>query len=279
MTSTPLDPDASRRRLERERKARREAESIAERVTGELYASTLELNRLNLELTGANQELQVLNQAMRDFVAVASHDLRGPLTSIIGASSLLDARWQDMSVVQRADFLSMIKRQAKHLERMVEDLLTVSRIEAGQLDTRTEVIRLREEVQRIIDDFGSPDQDISVDADDCTVLADPDHLQRILVNFLRNALKYGSPPVAIQALNAGDWVEIRVRDNGDGVPEDFVPRLFGKFARAESSTGGTGLGLSIVQGLARANGGETWYEPNTPHGSCFAVRLPSSATT
>jgi signal transduction histidine kinase len=266
--------EALRRRLERERKARREAESIAERVTGQLYSSATELERLNGELQGANQELQTLNQAMRDFVAVASHDLRSPLTSIVGASKLLTTRWQDLNDDRRGEFLEMIERQSHHLSRMVEDLLTVSRIEAGQLDTRKEVIKLRQEMERIVNDFGQPAREIHVDAIDCEVVADPDHLRRILVNYVGNALKYGLPPVEIETAVDNGWVDIRVKDHGDGVPADFVPRLFGKFARGETSTGGTGLGLSIVQGLARANGGDTWYEPNSPQGSCFAVRLP-----
>jgi signal transduction histidine kinase len=275
MTPPPAEsPESLRRRLARERKARREAESIAERVTGQLYASGQELERLNGELKGANEELQSLNQSMRDFVAVASHDLRNPLTSIVGASKLLTTRWQDLNEARRGEFLTMIERQSQHLSRMVEDLLTVSKIEAGQLDTRKEVIRLRDEVERIVQDFGSPAREIQIDAIECDVVADPDHLRRILVNYVGNALKYGLPPVNIEAAADNGWVDIRVKDQGDGVPEDFVPRLFGKFARGEDSSGGTGLGLSIVQGLARANGGETWYEPNSPHGSCFAVRLP-----
>jgi signal transduction histidine kinase len=81
--------------------------------------------------------------------------------------------------------------------------------------------------------------------------------------------------VSVEARDAGDYVEIKERDSGDGVPAELLPRLFGKFARGAVSRekGGTGLGLSIVQGLAQANGGDAWYEPNTPHGSCFGVRL------
>src|SRR5438094_8538187 len=144
------DVEPLRRRLARERKARREAESIAERVTGELYSSSLELVRLNGELKGANTELQALNQAMRDFVAIASHDLRSPLTSVVGAASLLSKRWLDLKDDKRGELLDMIERQARHVSRTVEDLLTVSRIEAGQLDIHKEVIRLRAEVEAIV---------------------------------------------------------------------------------------------------------------------------------
>jgi signal transduction histidine kinase len=110
------------------------------------------------------------------------------------------------------------------------------------------------------------------------VVADRDHLHRILVNYISNAFKYGAPPVQVEASNTGDWVELVIRDSGAGISEDFAPRLFHKFARAETDgmnvEKGSGLGLSIVSGLARANDGEAWYEANQPSGSVFGVRFP-----
>jgi signal transduction histidine kinase len=273
-------PDALLRRLERERKARREAEAIAERVTGELYATSEERMRLNEELARANNELQATNQAMRDFVAVASHDLRSPLTSILGFTSTLTQRWVEFSDERRLEFLEVIERRSQHLARMVEDLLTISKIEAGHLDVHRDVVRLRDAFETAARDFAEQSDVIEIEpADDVRVAADPDHLQRILVNFIGNAFKYGTPPVNLCGSASGEWVEIRIRDHGEGVPVEFVPRLFGKFARAEatSSKPGTGLGLSIVRGLAQANGGDTWYEPMMPHGSCFALRLPTAS--
>lgn len=271
-----------KKRYDRERRARRDAEGIAERVTGELYASMLELERLNHELTRTNDELQALNRSMRDFVAIASHDLRGPLSSILGFAAMLSQRWKEMPQEQIVEFLTIIRRQGEHLNRLVEDLLTVSKIEAGALDVHAEVVRLRDAMQEAIDDFTQHAAEIILDVpSDLSAVVDPDHLQRIIVNFLTNAIKYGKPPVEIEARDAGEWVEIRVRDHGLGVPVEFVPRLFGRFARADNEStraqAGTGLGLSIVVGLANANGGETWYEANEPNGSCFAVRLPKAA--
>lgn len=263
---------ALRRRLERERAARREAETIAERVTAELYAS-------KSALTLANDELQALNQSLREFVAIASHDLRNPLTAILGLSATLETKWERIPEESRTEFFGMIRRKGEDLTRMTDDLLTVSRIEAGQLDLHAEVVKLHDAVATAIESFAQHRTDIVLDVDDAEVVADPFHLQRILANFVGNALKYGGPPVEVEAHENGAWTEILVRDHGDGVPADLVPRLFGKFARGEAARekGGTGLGLSIVQGLARANGGDTWYEPVSPHGSCFGVRLPRTA--
>jgi signal transduction histidine kinase len=90
-----------------------------------------------------------------------------------------------------------------------------------------------------------------------------------------NALKYGRPPITITTDRVDGHVEFRVSDHGDGVPDAFVPRLFERFSQARTAQGGTGLGLSIVKGLARAQGGEVWYEPSEPHGACFGLRLPT----
>jgi signal transduction histidine kinase len=114
---------------------------------------------------------------------------------------------------------------------------------------------------------------------DLIVRVDPHHLGRILDNYVQNAFKYGEPPVHIEATREGDMVAVRVRDHGPGVAPEFVSRLFGKFARANTPAAkaqkGTGLGLSIVRGLALANGGQARYEPNVPKGSCFVVELPA----
>jgi signal transduction histidine kinase len=92
-----------------------------------------------------------------------------------------------------------------------------------------------------------------------------------------NALTYGEPPVDVNAESSGPFVEVGVEDRGPGVPADLAPRLFAKFARGEDRAArreGTGLGLSIVRGLAQANGGDAWYRPAVPRGSCFLVKLP-----
>ena len=237
------DPEALSRRLARERKARHEAEAIAERVTGDLYATSEERMRLNEELARANGGLQAVNQSMRDFVAVASHDLRSPLTSILGFTSMLTQRWAEFDDKRRLEFLEVIERKSQQLARMVEDLLTISKIEAGHLDVHRDVVRLHDAFEAATRDFTEDTDVVRIEPDgDIRVSADPDHLQRILVNFIGNAFKYGDPPVELCGSTSGSWVEIRIRDHGGGVPDDFVPRLFGKFARAELTSAKHGAG-------------------------------------
>ncbi|HEX9776222.1 MAG TPA: HAMP domain-containing sensor histidine kinase [Actinomycetota bacterium] len=255
------------RRYERERTARREAEAIAERVTAELYSAT--------------ENLQAANQAIRDFMAIASHDLKSPLTSIIGAASMLRESWRVLTDEQREGLLEAATRQGTHMSRMVDDLLTISKIESGALEPHPAAVELRRAIDRVVGAFIDWAGQVRVSAlNSISAECDPDHLERILTNYIGNAIKYGAPPIHVEAEQADEWVEIRVRDHGAGVPDDFVPRLFGRFSRADDartrSQPGSGLGLSIVQGLARMNGGDTWYEPNDPNGSCFAVRLRRS---
>ena len=117
-------------------------------------------------------------------------------------------------------------------------------------------------------------------APELVAVVDPAHLTRILDNYVGNAVKYGDPPICIEAELVGDFVELRVRDHGPGVPPELVPRLFTKFDRGDTpatrATHGTGLGLSIVKGLAEANHGDARYQRNEPNGGCFVVRLPAA---
>jgi PAS domain S-box-containing protein len=238
-----------------------------------------ELERSASELRQANEELRKADELKSHFVAIASHELRTPLTSILGFASTLLRFWSRLTDEQRRSQVAIVEEQAQRLSRLVDDLLTMSRIEAGVLETRTRNVHLASAVARFVEAFPDRAPDIVLGVDDAVrVKADPDHLEQILVNYVSNALKYGEPPIRVEARGDGDWVAIRVRDEGQGVPPEFEARLFEEFAQAPSAHGGsgTGLGLSIVRGLAVAQGGDAWYERNEPHGSCFAVRLPAA---
>jgi signal transduction histidine kinase len=264
--------EALQKRLDRERRARREAEAIAERVTGELYGAVGELEK-------ANRDLEAANASIREFVAVASHDIRGPLTVILGMTQILRDDHDSVTAEEREEMLASIDERGRMLNRLVEDLLTVSRLELGAVETHIADISLPVELDRIVHELGDERIVIRNQAsDEVKVRADRDHVDRILVNYLTNALKYGEPPVEIVVGCVPEFAEVRVKDHGPGIPDEFVHRLFTKFARADDerarSRPGTGLGLSIVRGLAQANGGDAWYEPNRPRGSCFVVKFP-----
>jgi len=254
-------------------------EELTERLA-ELRELNDELDAERMRVEQANAELQVVNEAIRGFIAVAAHDLRTPLVSIAGFSALLTKNWETFSEENRRKFVASIDRQSHNMSMLVDELLTSSSIEGGGLTTSPEQIGLRRAIDRCLE-LGTRDAaSVAVSCSpDLSVLADRRHLGRILDNYLQNAFKYGEPPVRIDATQVGDMVEVRVLDHGTGVPAEFVSRLFSKFARANTASTkaqqGTGLGLSIVRGLAEANGGHVRYEPNVPHGSCFFVQLPA----
>ncbi|MGI8792107.1 MAG: PAS domain-containing sensor histidine kinase [Acidimicrobiales bacterium] len=220
-------------------------------------------------------ELHRTHRAMQDFVATASHDLRTPLTSVLGYGRMLRDRADEFTPEQRAEFTQAVVRGAERASRLVDDLLTTSKIDAGALEVRPEEIDVRDAVGSAAASCGVAPDEISV-ADGLTITADADHFERILVNLLSNAAKYGRRPIEVRALVDGPTAEIRVCDHGDGVPAGLVDRLFEKFVRAGGSDDGAGLGLSIVRGLAETNGGEAFYEHLADGPVCFGIRTRSS---
>ena len=236
----------------------------------------LEAERRKVDRT--NIELREVNEAMRSFIATAAHDLRSPLASMVGFSSLLTKNWPTLSDEKRLQFVTTIDRQSHKLTWLVNDLLTLSSIEGGVLNTQPDRVVLADAINQCVSASGDTTGVQVSCSPDLVVWADPVHLARIIDNLLQNAFKYGEPPVWVNADRLGDMAEIRVIDHGPGVPPEFETKLFGKFTRADLPSTrqqkGTGLGLSIVRGLVEANGGEAHHQRNVPHGACFGVLLP-----
>lgn len=277
LTVTDLSPlKAQQRQMDRLNTELRDRLAELHQVNGEL-----DIQRIRVE--EANAELQVVNGEIRGFTAAAAHDLRSPLASIVGFSALLTENWENFTEENRQSFVASIDRQSKNLARLVDDLFTMSSIEGGALPTTPEPVALGEAIARCLELGSGDDAGVAVSCSpDLIVRVDPQHLARILDNYLQNALKYGEKPVSIEASRAGEMVQVRVLDQGPGVPPDFLPRLFGRFTRADTQATkahkGSGLGLSIVRGLAEANGGHVRYEANVPVGSCFVVELPAGSS-
>jgi len=230
------------------------------------------------------EQLQELDRLKNRFVAMASHELRTPLASITGFASTLRHRWNDIAEEDRRSFLAIIDDQGQRLARLVDDLLVLSRIESGSLDARPEPVVLDRAITLVLLELDAHAPSVVNDVPpDLHVVADRDHLEQMLLNYVSNALKYGAAPISVESRLVDSFVEVIVRDCGEGVPDDVEPILFEEFARAqghmEARIGGTGLGLSIVRGLARAQGGEAWYEPNEPRGAAFCLRLPALPAT
>ena len=250
---------------------------ITERLEAQraLAERTEALERSQAQLVDALRELRAVHEEVKLMIAVAAHELGNPLTAVIGFTQLLRDQWDELPESKKRTMFHVIGRQVDKLSRLADDLLTASRLDAGTVDPRPESVAVVTMVEEVLGDF--PDVGavgVSVPAD-LRARADPHHVARILGNYLRNALKHGVPPFEVRAEQRGPMVEIVVCDAGEGVSDELAATLFGRFVRGSGGTPGAGLGLSIVRGLARANGGEAWYEPNTPRGARFCVRLPA----
>ena len=212
-----------------------------------------------------------------EFLAAVSHDLRTPLTSLIGCTKMLQRN--DITADQRVELAAMVDRQAIRLNRMVEELLATARLES-ECPAPLVAVDLCALLGTLQDEFAVSGRAFDVDlADWCVVDGQTDSLHRVFSNLLENAFKYGAPPVRVTArrADASGYVEVSVADRGPGIAPEDRERVFQRFWRVDRSraTPGIGLGLSIVQGLVAASGGTVWVEghPDASRGTVIKVRL------
>jgi PAS domain S-box-containing protein len=246
----------------------------------------LERTRLRneAELAQHAQQLQEANAHLADVVAMLSHDVRQPLSNIVGLGELLLEDWSDSSDHDKRSDVQRMTAAGHRASHLVTDILTLAQLDAGALKARPVRLDLTHAAREAVNTHQTSDPTpITVIApDETNGLADPAHLQLVLGNLLGNATKYGRPPITVTVSNRRDHVEIRVCDNGEGVPEKFVPQLFDRFTRADigvaTTAPGTGLGLYLVRQLVRAGGLDIIYQPNQPCGAVFVVIVPCAAT-
>jgi signal transduction histidine kinase len=217
-----------------------------------------------------------------DLVAVISHELRAPLTAIHGSVRTLIRGRHRLSEAEAAGFLRVIDRQAARMVRLVEDLTFTTAFEAGRLRLFPRAVQLRAYLTDVVSSFGSdsPRIRLAVRGEDAPVMVDPVRAEQIITNLVQNALKF-SPPDRLVDLIArvrrGD-LELRVRDEGVGIPSEDLPQIFDRFHRGRGSarTGGSGLGLFVTRQLVRAMGGHISVATTPGHGSMFTVWIPAS---
>jgi signal transduction histidine kinase/ActR/RegA family two-component response regulator len=224
-----------------------------------------------------------------DFLATASHELRTPLSVILSWCAIL--RSGKAAKLETDKAIDVIERNARIQARLVDDLLDMTRMQAGNLHLDLRVVQLdasvRAALQSVAPSAQAKNIQISLDAPAVSpaVMGDPSRLQQIASNLLTNAIKFTGEGGRIQVSieTAGMLARLIVRDDGEGIDPDFVPRLFGRFQQADGSTtrrhGGLGLGLSIVANLARLHGGTvTASSPGKGRGATFIVELPLTQT-
>jgi K+-sensing histidine kinase KdpD len=273
ITVSDLSARARRRTAEAEQRTR-----DAERAMAEARASEERRLREAVEAEALRRSDAAKTAVLRS----VSHDLRSPITAITTASEVL-ADPGDLSDSDREDLVDAILAEARRLDRLVANLLELSRLEAGAAPPVREVWTIDGLVARALDAIAVGGERIEVDvpADIPAVEVDPAQIERALVNVLENALKFSesSTLVRVRARRESDEVLLHVADGGPGIPAQEHERVFEPFVRGKAAGGGrgSGLGLAIARGFVGLNGGRLWFEPVPGGGSDFVLALPAVA--
>jgi PAS domain S-box-containing protein len=234
------------------------------------------------------ERLRELDKLKSDFVSNVSHELRTPLTAVKGSvDNMLDGLTGPLNEKQ-ARYLTRIKSNADRLSRLINDLLDLSRIEAGRIDIRPSALSLEMLAREVLESLRAIVVDKFIDLEvacrerGLTAWADRDKITQVLMNLLGNAVKFTSAQgkVAVVIERKGDeWVQISVVDTGPGIPREEIDKIFDKFYQLAQDDNrksrGTGLGLSISKALVQMHGGKIWVESEVGKGSTFAFTLPA----
>jgi PAS domain S-box-containing protein len=218
-----------------------------------------------------------------EVISTVSHELRSPLTSVKGYTSLLLNKWDRISDEQKKMMLGQVHHDADRVTRLVTELLDISRLETGRLHLRRQQVDLVALASTVVEKLGLEwaelDCSLEFPAAFPGVYADPDKVEQVLTNLVENAAKYGSPTGMRLAGTVGEGVvEVAVHDQGEGIPATDLPRVFSKFFRRDhGKPTGSGLGLWISRGLVEAHGGRLTATSIEGQGSVFTFTLPTDA--
>jgi signal transduction histidine kinase len=228
---------------------------------------------LAIERARLHEELVQLDQLKLNFVAIASHELRTPATSVYGILKTLHDRGKDLTDELREELLRVGVEQGERLRRLLEDLLDLSRLDARALNVEPRPLVLKAALADVV--HGALPSDDAVELDipsDLAAVVDPLVLDRVVSNLVANAARYGAPPIRIAATQRDRHLRVTVEDAGPGIPEELEGRVFERFARGGGQTG-HGLGLAIARAYAQAHGGDLVYDP-CGDGARFVLILP-----
>jgi two-component system, chemotaxis family, CheB/CheR fusion protein len=237
-----------------------------------------------LELRAAKEEAERANKVKGQFLSTMSHEIRTPLNAVIGFAEIMEMERVGPTGTQQKEHLSRIQRSAWHIADMLDDILAFSRAEAGwekATMTETNLVMVARDALATLDAAAiAPNLELNLYGVENAVPATTDagKVRQIIINLVGNAIKYAVGPVDVELRAYPEWVELRVRDHGPGIPPDQLERIFEPFVRLDTtssrSPGGTGLGLAISRRFARLLGGDITVESVVGEGSSFTLRLP-----
>ena len=237
-------------------------------------SSVDEVGQLAMAFNSMAEAVADADRQQRDLIGNVSHELRTPIAGLRATlENILDGVTEPTLGV-----LTIMADRVGRLERLVSDLLDLSRLEAGMAPLTTSVVNLRDILDDAVDECfaANPSARITIDATPAIVLtADPGRLHQVVSNLLANAITHGDGPIAVTAAASGTQLKLIVADQGRGLDGE-ADRLFERFYRADNSSTGTGLGLAIVRWIVDLHGGTVGAEPNQPIGARFIVTLPTT---
>jgi len=249
-----------------------------------------EVQRLVFVLRGAEPRAR-LERSRADLVSTVAHELRSPLTSVKGFTATLLAKWGRFTDDQKKVMLETVNADADRVTRLITELLDVSRIESGRMEVHRQLVSVPERVEKIVAGrvaAGDPAGRYRVVISDRLpeTWLDADKVDQILGNLIENAVRHGAGTVTVvvepletagsrAVRDAGEGIAVSVRDEGDGVAPELVPRVFRQFWRAKRRSG-AGLGLYIVKGLVEAHGGAITVQGAPEGGAEFRFTMPAS---
>jgi signal transduction histidine kinase len=253
-------------------------------INHHLEAAQSELETKNRSLEDANKQLRSLDLMKDEFISIVSHELKAPLTSIKGSVELIRITEKDSLGDTGRELLSICSRSTDRLNRLVQDLLDMTRIESGRLCLEFERFNALELIEECFSSVrpiaeGKGLVLVSGVPGELELEADRERLTQVLVNLINNAIKF-TDQGSITAEVEDQWNQVvfRVRDTGIGIPAESQSQIFEKFAQVASAlhhnSGGTGLGLSIARGIVREHGGDISVESEPGQGSCFTFTVP-----
>lgn len=217
-----------------------------------------------------------------ELISTVAHELRSPLTSIKGFTATLLAKWERFPDEQKQVMLQTVNGDADRVTRLLTELLDVSRIDAGRLQISKQVVDLGTIARRVIDGRVASGEaedgfELIEEGQAPEMWLDPDKMMQVIGNLVENGVRHGDGRITIRIMGESDGATVTVTDEGEGVPEDQVGRIFTKFWRGQPRRGGTGLGLYICKGLIEAHGGSISVQRAASGGAEFRFRLPAGA--
>ena len=252
------------------------------RSLGALTGLALDRSRLFVQEREQRIALERADEMKSNFIALAAHELRTPVTSVSGVVQTLDRLGDQLSESDREQLSAALRSQTERMRSLVDQLLDLSRLEADTVPINPVRITVRAEVEELVA-ASAAGQAIDVQIPlglEATI--DKTVFDRVFTNLLTNALRHGAAPVVVSAAQSDNHFRLIVQDSGEGVPPQFIDDLFERFSRSDEARSrglGSGLGLAIARSYARAHGGDLVHQAARPHGARFELVVPLRAGT